>query len=132
MLRYEACVEIRVLRQQGKSLRDIAVEMGLAVNPVRKYLAVGVRPSYQRTAVASKLEPFADYLRGRVAAAAPDWIPARVLWREIREQGFAGSERTVQRFVKALNRHSVGTTRYWKLTLEKTSSVSWAATDDVF
>jgi len=102
MLRYEACVEIRVLRQQGKSLREIAVEMGLAVNTVRKYLAAEGRPRYRRAATVSKLEPFAEYLRGRVKAAAPDWIPARVLWYEIREQGFAGSERTVQRFVKVL------------------------------
>jgi transposase len=46
--------------------------------------------------------PFATYLQQRVAAAAPDWIPATVLWREIRDKGFDGSERTVRNFVATL------------------------------
>jgi transposase len=46
--------------------------------------------------------PFAAYLQQCVAAAAPDWIPATVLWREIREKGFDGSERTVRNFVATL------------------------------
>ena len=103
MLRYEASVQIRVLRRQGKSLRQIADELGVAVNTVRKYLVDEDRPHYGRRApVRRKLGRFEPYLQARVAAAAPEWIPARVLWREILEQGFSGTERTVQRYVKTL------------------------------
>jgi transposase len=37
-----------------------------------------------------KLDPFMTYLQERVASAKPDWIPATVLIREIREQGYTG------------------------------------------
>lgn len=96
-------MEMDILRRQGKSLRDIAVATGTSVNTVRKYLAAGAAPSYKpRPAKPGKLDPFKDYLVKRVEAARPHWIPATVLAREIREQGFAGCERLVSRFTRAL------------------------------
>jgi transposase len=96
-------MEIGILRRQGKSLREIAVATGLAVNTVRKHLAGGGAPRYgPRPARGSKLDPYRAYLDSRVAAARPQWIPATVLAREIREQGFTGCERLVSRYVRAL------------------------------
>ena len=96
-------MEMHILRRQGKSLRAIAVETGTSVNTVRKYLAAGEPPRYTpRPARPSKLDPFKDYLLKRVEAARPYWIPATVLAREIREQGFSGCDRLVSRFVSAL------------------------------
>jgi transposase len=96
-------MQIKILHKQGKSLRAIACELGCAVNTVRKYLNGEAPPAYQeRMRREPKVAPFATYLQQRVAAAAPDWIPATVLWREIREQGFDGSERTVRNFVATL------------------------------
>lgn len=96
-------MEIGILRRQGKSLREIAVETGMAVNTVRKHLAEGGPPCYgPRPAPASKLDPYKAYLQARVAAARPHWIPATVLAREIREQGFTGCERLVSRYVRTL------------------------------
>jgi len=94
-------MEIGILRRQGRSLREIAVETGLAVNTVRKYLAEDGPPRYgPRDSRGSKLDPYKDYLEQRVKAAQPQWIPATVLAREIRELGFAGCERLVSRFVR--------------------------------
>lgn len=96
-------MEIRILRKQGKSLRAIAGEVGVSVNTVRKYLADDQAPRYKRRVPkASKLEPFMPYLRERVEAARPHWIPATVLCREVRERGFVGSERLVRNFVRSL------------------------------
>lgn len=96
-------MHIKILHQQGKSLRAIACELGCSVNTVRKYVNEEVPPAYQERARREpKVAPFATYLQQRVAAAAPDWIPATVLWREIRDQGFDGSERTVRNFVATL------------------------------
>lgn len=96
-------MQIKIMRKQGKSLRTIACELGCSVNTVRKYLEDGTAPAYQgRVKRESKVAPFATYLQQRVAAAAPDWIPATVLWREICAQGFDGSERTVRSFVATL------------------------------
>ena len=40
----ERCMEMSILRRQGKSLREIAVATGTSVNTVRKYLASGGPP----------------------------------------------------------------------------------------
>ena len=96
-------MEIRILRKQGKSLRAIAGEAGVSVNTVRKYLADDGAPRYKRRAArAGKLDLFKAYLRERIEAARPHWIPATVLCREVREQGYAGSERLVRNFVRGL------------------------------
>ena len=103
MVSYEEYMQIKIMRKQGQSLRAIACELGCAVNTVRKYLEEGAPPAYQaRERRESKLAPFGAYLQERVNAAAPDWIPATVLWREIREQGFDGGERIVRAYVATL------------------------------
>lgn len=101
MIEWERCMEIGILRRQGLSLREIAVETGVAVNTVRTHLAEGGKPRYgPRGPRGSKLDPYKGYLVSRVEAARPDWIPATVLAREIREQGFGGCERLVSRYVR--------------------------------
>lgn len=95
-------MQIRILHKQGKSLRAIACEIGCSVNTVRKYLAQDSAPKYPGRQRAAKVAAYEDYLRQRIAAAAPDWIPATVLWREITEMGFAGCERSVRSFVAGL------------------------------
>lgn len=96
-------MQIRILHKQGKSLRAIACEVGCSVNTVRKYLAGDSAPAFKgRAPRMTKLAPFEEYVRQRTASAAPDWIPATVLWREIREMGFTGCERTVRNFVATL------------------------------
>ncbi|MEM5312479.1 hypothetical protein [Paraburkholderia sp. JHI869] len=59
-------MEIDILRPQGSTPRDIAVETAMAVNPVWKYL-------WERGQSAGKgrLAPFGPYPQGRVGAAKP-------------------------------------------------------------
>lgn len=103
MIDWERCMEIQILRKQGMSLRDIAREMGVSVNTARKYLKQDGPPRYAARAVRpTKLDAFKDYLRSRVEAARPDWIPSTVLAREIRERGYAGGETRVRAFLRTL------------------------------
>lgn len=96
-------MEIGILRRQGKSLREIAGETGLAVNTVRKYLAEDGPARYgPRQPRPGKLDPFKEYLVKRIEAARPYWIPATVLAREIRERGYTGCGKLVTRFVKPM------------------------------
>lgn len=96
-------MQIRILHKQGKSLRAIACEIGCSVNIVRKYLAEDSAPAFKGCVRRlTRIAPFEAYLRQRVVSAAPDWIPATVLWREIREIGFTGCERTLRNFVTTL------------------------------
>src|SRR5699024_8197152 len=92
MLNLESTVEIRVMARQGYSIKAIARELGVSRNTVRKYLrADSAMPRYTpRAARPTKLDPYKDYLQARIEAARPHWIPATVLLREIREQGYDG------------------------------------------
>lgn len=92
MLTQEQAVEIRVLKRQGWSLRAIARETGLSRVTVRRHLedperALRYGPREPRL---TKLGPHTGYLRERIEAARPGWIPAVVLLREIRERGYVG------------------------------------------
>ena len=61
-------------------------------NTVRRYLRVDGLPRYAREARPSKLDPYKHYIEERVKAAAPDWIPATVLLRELRGLGYSGGD----------------------------------------
>jgi transposase len=90
MLVAEEAVEIRVLRKQGKSIRDIARMLGVSRNTVRRDVRSEGLPRYEREARPSKLDDYKQYIAERVKAAAPEWIPATVLLRELRALGYAG------------------------------------------
>ena len=73
----EVYVEIQLLSKHGLSLRQIAAEVGCAVNTVRRHLALEAVPKYERKVKRrTKLEQFEQYLRERQQAAYPDTIPA--------------------------------------------------------
>lgn len=91
MLTKEIFVDIHVRHQQGQSMRQIARELGISRNTVKKHLHQGQWPAYQRRPdKPSKLDPFKPYLKQRVEAAKPHWIPASVLFDELKEKGFDG------------------------------------------
>jgi len=103
MLKEEGVVEIMILKRQGYSIRSIARELGISRNTVRTYWRTGKSPGYSpRPGRPSKLDVFKPYIRSRIEAASPDWIPSPVIHREIAEQGYQGSERTVRSYLATL------------------------------
>ena len=103
VLTREVIVEIRVLARQGKSVREIARQLSLSRNTVRKYLRRRAEderaPRSQR---AHKLDAFKDYLRARVQAAHPSWLPATALLVELRERGYTGGITQLRIFLTSL------------------------------
>lgn len=84
-------MEVRVMARQGKGIREIAREMGISRNTVRKYLRESGPPGYkERAPRPTKLDPYKRHLMERVEQAEPAWLPATVLLREIQEQGYCG------------------------------------------
>ena len=101
MLTQEQAVEIQVLRRQGRSVRQIAREMGLSRNTVRRYLREPNKAGYgPRAARPCKLDPHKSYLQQRIEQARPDWIPATVLMREIEAAGYRGGISQLKAFVR--------------------------------
>jgi transposase len=96
-------MEIRVLAKHGKGVREIARNLGLSRNTVRRYLrepeAARYRPRPPRP---TKLDPNKPYIQQRLAAAALDLIPATVLLSECRERGYVGSYTMIKAFTASL------------------------------
>lgn len=96
-------MEIRVLAKHGKGVREIAREMGVSRNTVRRYLRDEEAARYkERPKRPAKLDPYKDYISARLTAAAPDAIQANVLLEEIRARGYAGGYTMVKAYVAEL------------------------------
>lgn len=103
MISYEETMQIKILLRQGHSIREISKLLKISRNTVRRYLRKEGKPSYkQRPGRPSKLSPFYDYLKERVRAAYPHWLPATVLFREIQALGYCGSIRLVSGYLQTL------------------------------
>lgn len=101
MLTQETLVDIHVLHRQGNSIRAIAKELGVSRNTVRRYLRdLTVAPVYpERAPRPTKLDPYKAYIADRIEAAKPHWIPASVLFEEIRAQGYSGGATRLRSYV---------------------------------
>ena len=89
MLKEESVMEISILHRQGESIRGIARQLGVSRNTVRAYLRQNASPVYgPRPDRAFKLDPYKPYIEQRLAAARPHWVPASVIDRENRHQGY--------------------------------------------
>jgi len=105
MLTQEQVVEIRVMARRGMGIRQIARELGCSRNTVRRYVEDAQASRYgPRPARRTKLEPFEPYVRQRIEAAKPHWIPAVVLLREIQDLGYAGGLTQLKMFINPLKR----------------------------
>lgn len=93
-------VDIMRLKEQGLSKRAVAKRLGISRDTVSKYWDCvqldpgdyGPRPQL--------IDPYRDYITGRLQAY-PE-LSAHRLYKEIRSQGFQGSERTVRRHVASM------------------------------
>lgn len=104
MISEEERMEITVLAKHGMSIRRIVEATGLSRNTVRRYLRGGEDAAVRKPAPKrpEKLDPFKEYILQRLKAAAPDVIPAVVLFREIKARGYDGGLTRVKDFVRGL------------------------------
>ena len=104
MLKAEEQMEIVVLKKHSESIREVSRSTGRSRNTVRRYLRGGEAATVRKAGPkrVEKLDAYKDYIVCRVKAAAPDRIPATVLFREIKTRGYAGGETRVKQFVRGL------------------------------
>jgi len=78
------------LHRQGLTVSAIARQLGVDRKTVRRYIARGLEPPGYGPRERRKrlLDPFIRYLRERVTAYPG--LTGRRLWRELRDQGYAG------------------------------------------
>jgi transposase len=100
--RYEQVVE---LRQQGMKAQDIARQLGLSDRTVHRWLAAGAFPeAKKRRKRQSSFDAFAPYVLKRWQEGERNGL---ALWREIKAQGYTGTERSVYRHLETLKQAEV-------------------------
>jgi transposase len=103
MLKEIEVIEIQLMYRQGKHLKQIAKETGYSINTVRKYARNIDKPAYsQRPEKESKLSLYQEYLKLRISQAKPAWIPATVLYMEIKSHGYQGSLSLLRDYLRQL------------------------------
>ena len=103
MLTKELQVEVEVLYRQGKGIREIARDTGIARNTVRAILRGAHDDRYgPREARPTKLDPYKQYLRDRLERAGKVRLSATVLLRELRARGYEGGITQLKDYVNLI------------------------------
>jgi transposase len=93
----EERLEVKLLRDQGWSIRRIAKKLGKSRNTVRKIVHGEGANDYSRKVSGSKLDPYKNYLRTKITEE--NYTNQR-LHREIQEMGYQGSYGLVKDYLK--------------------------------
>lgn len=101
--RQERYTKVRELQAHDVSIHEIARQMGISRQTVRRFLRVDQFPEYsQRRPRRRKLDPFLPYLREQLAEGNDN---GAALWRMLRDQhGYSGARSQVTQWV-ARHRH---------------------------
>lgn len=99
MLRSKTVHTIRELAAEGKSIRTIVAETGIARNTVRKYLR-GSPQAAPRPRRESKLNPFKDQIRTWIAEDR--LLNCETMLERLRAQGYQGAISILKDFVQPL------------------------------
>ena len=97
-------MEIKILHKQGKSIRAISRQLNISRNTIKKYLkSLELKSEYSpRSKLPNKLSPYQDYIKERIKSAYPDWIPATVIFKEIKELGYQGQATILRQLLRHL------------------------------
>ena len=96
-------MEIRILKRQGLSIREIARRMGHSRNTVDRHLKREGNPVYTARPMApSKLDAHKAFVSERIAAAHPERLPGTVLLRKLRARGYTGGITILREHLAAL------------------------------
>jgi transposase len=97
--------QVRVLKGENRSQSEIAEILGIDRKTVKKYLKSNSPPRYSPRASRTKEDPFAPYrtqVQGWLDADPDGQISAREIFEWIWQEGYRGSERTINRRVASL------------------------------
>jgi transposase len=94
--------QIMQLRSQGLIMEEIGKQMGMTERTVRRWLKEGGPPVHRRrTKRFSLFDPYAAFVLEQWQAGVYDGVQ---IYEAIRQQGFRGSQRMVQRFLQTLRK----------------------------
>ncbi len=103
--RYARYQQVVDLRAQGMKTKEIAQRLAMGERTVRDWLKRGTFPeTRKRRKRQSSFEPFAPYVLQRWQNRERNGL---TLWKEIKEQGYSGTYRSVYRYLETLKQAEV-------------------------
>jgi transposase len=99
MITYEEFTVIHSLYAQGHSIRSIARITGMDRRTISKRLKEKEIKPYRQRLYSSKLDPYKEYMDKRLKQALPHKIPSSVIYEEIKDRGYDGKIRIIQKFM---------------------------------
>jgi len=94
--------EMRERHRHGESISKLAREFGVTRNTIRKYVNASGPPKYELSgSKPSQLDPYKDYIRGRLAEFD---LSATRIFEEIQAMGYAGQYTVVKDFVRPIKK----------------------------
>jgi transposase len=103
--RYARYQQVVDLRAQGMKPKEIAQRLAVGERTVRDWLKRGTFPeTRKRRKRQSSFEPFAPYVLQRWQNGERNGL---TLWKEIKEQGYSGTYRSVYRYLETLKQVEV-------------------------
>jgi transposase len=98
----EEFIVIHTLKEKGYSIRHIAKTLCLDRRTVAKRLKEKELQPYKSRKYPSKLDSYKEYIKKRVIDTLPNRIPAPVVLEEIKKQGYKGSIRILQEYIRII------------------------------
>src|SRR4029453_4922014 len=95
----EWLTSINELQRQGVSQQGIARTLAMSHNTVRPYFRADTFPERAQYRLGSRLDAYLPYLHARWAQGVR--TPA-LLWQELRDQGYPGTVRMIERYLLRL------------------------------
>ena len=105
--RYARYCAVKQLQRQGVSQQGIVRTLAMSPNTVRRYVRADTFPERARYRLGSRLDAYLPFLHARWAQGVR--TPA-VLWQELRNQGYPGTVRMIERYVVCLGQRLQGLT----------------------
>lgn len=119
---------IQIMYKQGYAKKQIARELGLSINTVRKHIASGTTEAgyKKRPAKPQKLDAYRDYIRERLESGRPHWIPATVILKEIKAQGYEGEISMLRQYMRGQKPAAENVILRYETEAGKQMQVDWA------
>lgn len=90
--------QIIILRNEGKSQQDIAIQLGISRRSVIRYLKSGKIPTYKRANGATRINPMLNFLdEAQSCLEKNSQISLNQLFEHLKNNGYKGSLRSMRR-----------------------------------
>lgn len=94
-------IAVKRMHNKGVSIKQIARELKMSKNTVKRLLKLNNEPAYQRLSYATKVDDFKDKIKEWYVSPEYNFIGTRIL-KELKKLGYTGSIGPVYRYLKTL------------------------------